>query len=278
MGNCSNVFSPLMTKRRLNSWSGGIIAWSWVCAAGLCRMPTMSKTHSRPLSWSWRARELLRGWLAGRGLAVTAGSLAAWLCENAVSVGRANSLVLPTIQAAASMAAGKAVAPGTISYKVAALAEGVAKAMFITKLKALIAVAVLLGIVAFGGAFRSQNTAVVQPGPDDKAAAPGSPTGTEANGMHVVGTFTPGASQDKKSLLEGSKAGDRKELVPGIAFRWCPGGKFRMGEGDDAVDVELSKGFWLGETEVTQGQWQKLMGTSPWSGRTGVGARASTNA
>ncbi|HEV3081168.1 MAG TPA: sigma-70 family RNA polymerase sigma factor, partial [Gemmataceae bacterium] len=218
-----------------------------------------------------RARELLRARLAGRGLAVTAGSLAAWLCENAASVGRANSLVLPTIQAAASMAAGKAVAPGTISYKVAALAEGVAKAMFITKLKALIAVAVLLGIVACGGAFRSQNTAVVQPGPDDKAAAPGSPTGTEANGMHVVGTFAPGASQDKKSLREGSKAGDRKELVPGIAFRWCPAGKFRMGEGDDAVDVELSKGFWLGETEITQGQWQKLMGTTPWSGRIGWG-------
>jgi formylglycine-generating enzyme required for sulfatase activity len=50
-----------------------------------------------------------------------------------------------------------------------------------------------------------------------------------------------------------------------------------MGEGDDAVDVELSKGFWLGETEVTQGQWKQLMGTSPWSGRTGVGARASTD-
>jgi formylglycine-generating enzyme required for sulfatase activity len=86
------------------------------------------------------------------------------------------------------------------------------------------------------------------------------------------------AAQDTKSILEGSKAGDRKELVPGIAFRWCPAGKFKMGEGDDTIDVELSKGFWLGETEVTQGQWQKLMGTSPWSGRMGVGgARASTD-
>ena len=78
-------------------------------------------------------------------------------------------------------------------------------------------------------------------------------------------------------ILEGSKAGDRKELVPGIAFRWCPAGKFKAGEGDDTIDVELSKGFWLGETEVTQGQWEKLMGMSPWSGRTGVGARASTD-
>lgn len=74
---------------------------------------------------------------------------------------------------------------------------------------------------------------------------------------------------------EGSKAGDRKELVPGIAFRWCPAGKFKMGAGVDTLDVELSEGFWLGETEVTQGQWKKLMGTSPWSGRLGVGARPS---
>src|SRR5258708_7573407 len=82
----------------------------------------------------------------------------------------------------------------------------------------------------------------------------------------VVGTFDLAAAQDQKSSLEGSKAGDRKELVPGIAFRRCPAGSFKMGEGDDAVDVELSKGFWLGETEVTQGQWQKLMETRPWTG------------
>jgi RNA polymerase sigma factor (sigma-70 family) len=85
------------------------------------------------------------------------------------------------------------------------------------------------------------------------------------------------APQDRNSILEGSKAGDRKDLVPGIAFRWCPAGTFKMGEGDGTVNVELSKGFWLGETEVTQGQWKKLMGTSPWSGRAGVGARASTD-
>jgi formylglycine-generating enzyme required for sulfatase activity len=67
--------------------------------------------------------------------------------------------------------------------------------------------------------------------------------------------------------IEGSKAGDRKELVPGIFFRWCPEGTFTMGEDDAKVDVELTKGFWLGETEVTQGQWQKVMGTTPWKGK-----------
>ncbi|MGV3608050.1 MAG: formylglycine-generating enzyme family protein [Planctomycetaceae bacterium] len=69
--------------------------------------------------------------------------------------------------------------------------------------------------------------------------------------------------------FEGTNAGDRKELVPTptIAFRWCPAGAFTMGEDDKKVEVALTSGYWLGETEITQGQWQKLMGTSPWSGK-----------
>ena len=30
------------------------------------------------------------------------------------------------------------------------------------------------------------------------------------------------------------------------------------------VDVTLTKPFYLGTTEVTQSQWQAVMGTSPW--------------
>lgn len=60
-----------------------------------------------------------------------------------------------------------------------------------------------------------------------------------------------------------------------IPFRWCPPGTFTMGSpvteadrdsDEDQVGVTLSRGFWLGETEVTQGQWQSVMGTTPWSG------------
>lgn len=66
---------------------------------------------------------------------------------------------------------------------------------------------------------------------------------------------------------EGSKPGDRKELAPGHAFRWCPAGMLTMGQGDKEVNVELTVGFWLGETEVSQVQWLNLMGTKPWQGR-----------
>ena len=60
-----------------------------------------------------------------------------------------------------------------------------------------------------------------------------------------------------------------------IPFRWCPVGTFMMGspvteaghgDDEDQVSVTLSRGFWLGETEVTQGQWQSVMGTTPWKG------------
>ena len=43
-----------------------------------------------------------------------------------------------------------------------------------------------------------------------------------------------------------------------------------MGEGKSVIDVEITEGFWLGETEVTQGQWQKPMGTTPWKGKENV--------
>jgi formylglycine-generating enzyme required for sulfatase activity len=46
------------------------------------------------------------------------------------------------------------------------------------------------------------------------------------------------------------------ELLPMAA------GSFTMGSGSDAHEVTLTKGYWLGKTEVTQGQWEALMGNS----------------
>ena len=55
-------------------------------------------------------------------------------------------------------------------------------------------------------------------------------------------------------------------------MRWCPSGSFTMGsplfengrDGDEWLHrVTLTKGFWLGETEVTQGLWKKVMGDNP---------------
>ena len=54
-----------------------------------------------------------------------------------------------------------------------------------------------------------------------------------------------------------------------LTMKWCPAGSFVMGspvseEGrrDDETQckVTITKGYWLGETEVTQGQWKRIMG------------------
>jgi len=74
----------------------------------------------------------------------------------------------------------------------------------------------------------------------------------------------PKSKPDAPSKFAGKKAGEGKELVAGMKFRWCPPGAFNMGPDFDAIPVTLTSGFWLGETEVTQGQWKKLMGTEPW--------------
>ena len=47
--------------------------------------------------------------------------------------------------------------------------------------------------------------------------------------------------------------------VTGMEFMWVPKGCFQR-EGNK---VCLSKGYWLGKYEVTQGQWEKVMGDNP---------------
>lgn len=71
-------------------------------------------------------------------------------------------------------------------------------------------------------------------------------------------------------------AGTVKAIVlPGGAemrLRWCPAGTFMMGSPDSEMGrdhseiqhrVTLTEGFWLGETPVTQQQWQSVMGNNP---------------
>ena len=57
--------------------------------------------------------------------------------------------------------------------------------------------------------------------------------------------------------------------VPTIELVQIPAGKFLMkpmGETGPTFEVTLTKPFWLGKTEVTQRQWQQVMGTKPWIG------------
>ena len=71
---------------------------------------------------------------------------------------------------------------------------------------------------------------------------------------------------------DGKVAGERREfnLAPDlrVAFRWCPPGTFKMGDSGRLAapdekpvrSVTLTQGFWLAETEFTQGQWEGIDG------------------
>src|SRR6516164_8894636 len=79
------------------------------------------------------------------------------------------------------------------------------------------------------------------------------------------------ADEPKPTAFTGSKAGDERE-VAGVKLCWCPPGKFTMGSppdeperrpGEDQVEVMLTRGFWMGKYEVTQGQWKRVLGKLP---------------
>jgi RNA polymerase sigma factor (sigma-70 family) len=109
-----------------------------------------------------RARALLAKRLTRRGVVFSAGTIAALLSAGSVS-SAPPALVASTIKAASLLAAGRAA--GVISAKVAALTDGVMKAMFVTKIKSTLFVVLILGFVATGATFLAYPTAA---GQDDK--------------------------------------------------------------------------------------------------------------
>ena len=88
----------------------------------------------------------------------------------------------------------------------------------------------------------------------------------------VVFLFSPGVLFSADPATE-RKSGDRIELTINDvkhAFRWCPPGTFMMGSPEDEAgrdanetqhQVTLTRGFYMQETEVTQGMWKSVMGT-----------------
>ncbi len=69
----------------------------------------------------------------------------------------------------------------------------------------------------------------------------------------------------------GVRPGDQRD-IDGIRVCWCPPGRFTMGSppaepgrrADEAqVAVTLTTGFWMTKAEVTQGQWQRIVGDFP---------------
>lgn len=88
--------------------------------------------------------------LANRGVALSAGSLAVMVSQNAVSAAVPTSLMSSTVKAATLVAAGQAAVAGVVPAKVAALMEGVLRTMFRTKLKNLMPVTMAMLAIMVG--------------------------------------------------------------------------------------------------------------------------------
>ena len=94
----------------------------------------------------------------------------------------------------------------------------------------------------------------------------------------LIATYVVNRSDDRvsglgigRSLGGPGPGGDLVADLPGGAemeFVWIEAGVFQMGSenvGDERPvhEVEISEGFWLGKYEVTQGEWESVMGSNP---------------
>ncbi len=103
-----------------------------------------------------------------------------------------------------------------------------------------------------------------------------------ADGQHAPPVEVALATAPKQTpppLAAEHKVGDTwTDPVTGMEFVWVPGGTFEMGRGpwagtggflgncdsdEKPVHTVRLSGFWMGKFEVTQGQWEKVMGNNP---------------
>src|SRR5205085_2863731 len=84
--------------------------------------------------------------------AISGAALAAVLAQNAVWASLPAAVGAATIKTATLVAASRGAAPGVVSTKVAALTEGVMKAMLLTKLKTATALLLTLTMAALASA------------------------------------------------------------------------------------------------------------------------------
>jgi hypothetical protein len=156
-----------------------------------------------------RARDRLRVRLARRGLALSAAGVGAILTGNA-SAAPALPLVSSTVRAAAHVAAGKAV--GALSAPVAALAEGVLRAMLLSKLKVVVAAVLLVGLVAAGTGWLGQSALVGRAA----AQARGRPeaAGRDGRGIATVRGVIKAVDAGKATLTVTLPVRGRDEAAP----------------------------------------------------------------
>ncbi len=144
-----------------------------------------------------RARVILSRRLARHRLTLSAGLLATVLSRQAAGAVVPTTLVMQTVKAATSVAAGQAAA-GLISAHVAALSEGVIRAMLWTKLKIATALLLAVGLVGLGLTGLGQSSGADKPAKPrarEDAGAKGDKKGFKKEGKPEVGPELHGVVQ-----------------------------------------------------------------------------------
>jgi RNA polymerase sigma factor (sigma-70 family) len=142
-----------------------------------------------------RGRTMLAKRLTRHGFAVAGGTVAAVLSQHAALGCVPATVLASTIKTTSLFAVGQAA--GRISAQVAALMEGVLKAMLMIKLKKMTYVLLVLGIVAFCGRLSLREMAAAQQGPGEKRPAAGQRESNQGAAPSVAKTE---AKTDKEKL------------------------------------------------------------------------------
>jgi len=123
---------------------------------------------------------------------------------------------------------------------------------------------ILIGGIAFSSSFGGCSRKAKQPAVGAKPAAPGgvAPAASGAKEKHAA---------EIPTTVEPFTLGEKEykiDLAPGIVMEFVgiPPGSFMMGNNRQGIrrhEEKITKPFYLGKYEVTQEQWQAVMGTTP---------------
>jgi RNA polymerase sigma factor (sigma-70 family) len=198
-----------------------------------------------------RARTMLARRLTRRGVTLSGGLLGAMLPAQAAPASVPATVMCSTIQSVTPIAGGKSASACAISANVAAISQGVIKAMQLMKLKTVTTLILLLSMGMFTTAMLAWGQA------PDKGVANS-------------------AAKPEKEAPPAQPKGPPKDFTNGFGmkFVWIPPGNFLMGtpKGEERGQivhdetqhkVTLTKGFYMGVYPVTQEQWQEVMGANP---------------
>ena len=98
-----------------------------------------------------------------------------------------------------------------------------------------------------------------------------SPEERYRSATELAGILAPDVLPNQITLEKTRPTAGESRVFDGIEFVWIPPGEFRMGSTvrfaesyeTQVTRVRITRGFWMGKCEVTQAQWQAVMGSNP---------------